>query len=160
MYHRKVTVRASNGTPREYLRLQESYRVRLPDSSSKHRQRVICSLGRVDLVASHAVRPYELLTGQHPNANSAKADSRDAWDWGPLLVLHALRDDHLRLDCILRRLAHGPRDLAERKLVVTNGAERARKVLRALKIKKKPPPGVQSEASETATGPDVVTIRK
>lgn len=48
----------------------------------------------------------------------------------------------------------------KRKRVVTNGSERARKVLRALKIKKKPPPGVQSEAGETARGPDVVTIRK
>ena len=48
----------------------------------------------------------------------------------------------------------------ERKRVVTQASERARKVLKALKIKKKPPPGVPSMASETARGPDVVTIRK
>ena len=32
VYVRRVAVRASDGTPREYLQLQESYRQHLPDS--------------------------------------------------------------------------------------------------------------------------------
>ena len=52
------------------------------------------------------------------------------------------------------------RQQRERKRVVTQASERARKVLKALKIKKKPRPGVPSMASETEKGPDVVTIRK
>lgn len=119
MYLRKVTVRASDGTPREYLRLQESYRERLPEGGSKHRQRVICSLGRVDLLQPHAARLYQLLTGARPDGAAPKDDAVDAWDWGPLLVLRALWDDHLQLDRILCRLGHGSRDpgghdLAER----------------------------------------------
>ena len=47
-----------------YLRLQKSYRQRQPDGSSKHRQRVICSLESVDLLKPHVGRLYELLTGQ------------------------------------------------------------------------------------------------
>ena len=48
----------------------------------------------------------------------------------------------------------------ERKRIVTNGSERARKVLKALKIRRKPPPGAPTEANGTAESPDVVTIRK
>ena len=44
----------------------------------------------------------------------------DAWDWGTLLVLRALWDDHLQLDRIPRRLGRGPRDPGGREL-----AERA-----------------------------------
>ena len=119
MFLRKVTVRASDGTPRQYLRLQESYRQRQPDGTSKHRQRVICSLGRVDLLQPHAARLYELLTGQRPTAKQHPKDgSVQAWDWGALLVLRTLWDE-LHLDRILRRLGKSPRDpgghdLAER----------------------------------------------
>ena len=121
MYARKVTVRASDGTPRQYLRIQESYRVPLPGGGrSQPRQRVLANLGRVDLLAPHAKRLYQLLTGELPDAKAARDDSMDAWDWGPLLVLRALWDDHLQLDRILRRLGRGPRDPGGREL-----AERA-----------------------------------
>ena len=119
MYLRKVTVRVPDGTPREYLRLQDSYRQRQPDGSSKHRQRVICSLGRVDLLKPHAARLYELLSGQRPSdAKNLKDGSMQAWDWDALLVLRTLWDD-LHLDRILRRLGKslrdpGGHDLAER----------------------------------------------
>ena len=77
--------------PRKYLRLQASYRQCLPDSGSKHRQRVICSLGRLDLLKPHPTRPNELLTGQHPtDARPLKDGSMQAWDWRALLVLRTL----------------------------------------------------------------------
>ena len=140
---------------------QESYRVRLPDGSSKHRQRVICSLGRVDLLASHAARLYELLTGQRPDAQAAQDDSMDRTlerrlkEAGVDLAANAALGALQTIRVVDFETVGG-----ERKRVVTNGSERARKVLRALKIKKKPPPGVKSAEGETARGPDVVTIRK
>lgn len=120
MYLRTVTVRAADGTPRQYLRLQETYREPTPTGGSRHRQRVLANLGRVDLLRPHAARLYELLTGERPaSAPAIPPDTVQAWDWGPLLVLRALWDDHLHLDRILRRLGRGPRDptgrgLAER----------------------------------------------
>ena len=158
MYLRKVTVRASDGTPREYLRLQESFREPLPDGGSKHRQRVICSFGRVDLLASHAARFYELLTGQRPDAQAANDDSMDR------TLERRLKEAGVDLSAnaalgALQSIRVVDFETVAGERVVTNGLERERKVLRARKIKKKPP-GVKSEAGETARSPDVVTIRK
>ena len=47
-----------------------------------------------------------------------------------------------------------------RQRVVTKGSELAQKVLKALKIRRKPPPRAPHEASETAKSSDVVIIRK
>ena len=44
--------------------------------------------------------------------------------------------------------------------VVTKGSEVAQKLLRALKMRRKPPPRAPEEASETTKSSDVVTIRK
>lgn len=124
MYLRKVQVRASNGTHYEYLRLQENYRKRLPSGKFVHRQRVVCSLGRADLLEPHAARLYELLTGQPPaQPQAVNDDSVQAWGWGPLLVLRALWERHLELDRHLRRLGQhrqdpSGRDLAERAFVL------------------------------------------
>ena len=91
MYLRKVTVRASDGTPQEYLRLQESYRERLPDGRSRPRQRVLGNLGRVDPLQPHAARLFELLTGRRPASAPAPPEaSVQSWDWGPLLVPRTL----------------------------------------------------------------------
>ena len=119
MYLRKVQVRSSNGQTHQYLRLQETFRQRLPGGGTRHRQRVLCNLGRVDLIAPHAARLYQLLTGDKPAGTSAVGeDSVQAWGWGPLLVLRHLWEQ-LDLDRILGRLgrcAQDPqgRDLAER----------------------------------------------
>ena len=78
-------------------------------------------LGRVDLLQPHAARLFELLTGRRPASAPAPPEaSVQAWDWGPLLVLRTLWDEHLQLDRILRRLGRGPRDPAGHEL-----AERA-----------------------------------
>ena len=119
MYLRKVQVRSSNGQTHQYLRLQETFRQRLPGGGTRHRQRVLCNLGRVDLIAPHAARLYQLLTGDKPAGTSAVGEnSVQAWGWGPLLVLRHLWEQ-LDLDRILGRLgrcAQDPqgRDLAER----------------------------------------------
>ena len=47
-----------------------------------------------------------------------------------------------------------------RQRVVTKGSEFAQKVLKALKIWRKPPPEALDEARETTKGSNVVTFRK
>ena len=83
VYLRIGTVHTSDSTPREHLRLQESDRQRLPDGGSRHRHRVTCNLGRVDLLKPQATRLYALLTGQRPtDSKSRQDDSMQAWAWG------------------------------------------------------------------------------
>ena len=123
MYLRKVQVRSSNGQTHQYLRLQETFRQRLPGGGTRHRQRVLCNLGRVDLIAPHAARLYELLTGEKPSGQaSLQPDKVEAWGWGPVLVLRHLWEA-LDLDRSLRRLGRSRqdpegRDLAERAFVL------------------------------------------
>ena len=120
MYLRKVQVRSSNGATREYLRLQETFRERQPGGGTRHRQRVLGNLGRVDLLAPHAARLYELLTDQPPaGAPEPREDSVQAWGWGPLLVARQLWET-LHLDRSLRQLGRCARDPQGREL-----AERA-----------------------------------
>src|ERR1700741_3801720 len=113
------TVRASGckGIQHEYLRLVEGYRV-----GGKNKQRVICNLGRTDLLAPHLDALIRILGGEpRPHAQSSEPEAVEAWDWGPMLIAQQLWRE-LGLETILDRLSGGSRAgggaLAERALVL------------------------------------------
>jgi hypothetical protein len=82
------TVRASGGKgiQHEYLRLVEGYR-----AGGKNKQRVICNLGRTDLLAPHLDALIRVLGGEpRPHVQSSEPEAVEAWDWGPMLVAQQL----------------------------------------------------------------------
>src|SRR2546429_309826 len=94
MYLRTTKVKRPDGTVDEYIRLVESY---WNDGSPRHR--VICNLGRKDLLAPHAEALLQLLKGEEKNkvhnqgaaAQQAAARAREGppvaavvWDAGPV----------------------------------------------------------------------------
>lgn len=82
MYLRTTKVRRPNGKVDEYIRLVESYW-----NNGSPRHRVVCNLGRKDLLAPHAEALLRLLTGEEkPKAKSTDPDATDSSDWGPMLV--------------------------------------------------------------------------
>ena len=77
MYLRTTKVRRPDGTVDEYIRLVESY---WNDGSPRHR--VICNLGRKDLLAPHAEALLQLLKGEEKNkVHNQEAVAMGAWDW-------------------------------------------------------------------------------
>jgi transposase len=78
MYIRTTKVRRADGHVDEYIRLVESH---WNNGCPNHR--VICNLGRKDLLAPHAEALLKILTGK-PVGTEASAIG--AWDWGPMLV--------------------------------------------------------------------------
>ena len=82
MYLRITKVKRDNGRVDEYIRLVESY---WNNGCPKHR--VICNLGRKDLLAPHAEALLRILTGK---TLTREASAIDAWDWGPMLVARHL----------------------------------------------------------------------
>jgi transposase len=122
MFLRTVKAAGGKGVQHEYVRLVEAYR-----ENGKNKQRVVCHLGRKDLLAAHLDALVRLLRGQpragaRPTASEVRATG--AWDWGPMLVARTLWRD-LGLATILDRLGGRSRDdgvaLSERALVlVTN----------------------------------------
>src|SRR5712691_5286848 len=122
MFLRTVKAAGGKGVQHEYLRLVEAYR-----ENGKNKQRVVCHLGRKDLLAAHLDALIRLLGGQpragaRPTAGEVRATG--AWDWGPMLVARTLWRE-LGLATILDRLGGRSRDdgvaLSERALVlVTN----------------------------------------
>jgi transposase len=82
MYLRTTKVKRVDGRVDEYIRLVESY---WNDGSPRHR--VVCSLGRKDLLAPHAEALLRILKGEEkPKRKSKEADAIGAWDWGSMLV--------------------------------------------------------------------------
>jgi transposase len=82
MYLRTTKVKRSDGHVDEYLRLVESV---WNNGCPSHR--IICNLGRKDLLAPHADALLRILKGEketRPRDSSASAIG--AWDWGPMLV--------------------------------------------------------------------------
>ena len=78
MYLRTTKVKRADGRVDEYIRLVESY---WNEGSPRHR--VICNLGRKDLLAPHAEALLQILTGeQKPKRKSKDVDAVGAWDWG------------------------------------------------------------------------------
>ena len=120
MFLRTVKAAGGKGVQHEYVRLVESYR-----DNGRNKQRVVCNLGRNDLLAAHLDSLIRLLEGQ-PRASSAAGDVRamGAWDFGPMLVARTLWRE-LGLETILDRLWRPSRQdglaLSDRALVlVTN----------------------------------------
>ena len=81
MYLRTTKVKRSDGRIDEYIRLVESYW-----NNGSPRHRIVCNLGRKELLAPHAEALLRLLTGERPPTLKIKADAVGAWDWGPMLV--------------------------------------------------------------------------
>lgn len=122
MFLRTVKAAGGKGVQHEYVRLVESYR-----DHGQSKQRVVCNLGRKDLLATHLDALMRLLRGE-PSADArgrvGQVQGADAWDWGPVLVARSVWRE-LGLEAILDRLGgRGPADgvaLADRALVlVTN----------------------------------------
>ena len=99
MFLRTVKAAGGKGVQHEYVRLVESYR-----DNGINKQRVVCNLGRKDLLAAHLDSLIRLLQGQ-PRASALAGDVRatGAWDWGPMLVARTLWRE-LGLETILDRL--------------------------------------------------------
>jgi hypothetical protein len=119
MFLRTVKAAGGKGVQHEYVRLVETYRA---DGTTK--QRVVCNLGRKDLLASHLDALIRLLRGETAPAGrlaTGPVQATGAWDWGPMLVARTLWRD-LGLDALLT--AQGGRSradgvaLAERALVL------------------------------------------
>jgi transposase len=82
MYLRTTKVKRSDGHVDEYIRLVECYW-----NNGTPRHRVICNLGRKELLAPHADALLRLLKGEpKPALDDTLGVAIGAWDWGPLLV--------------------------------------------------------------------------
>jgi len=122
MFLRTVKAAGGKGVQHEYVRLVEAYR-----EHGKNKQRVVCHLGRKDLLAAHLDSLVRLLHGQPrggAGTTAGEVRATGAWDWGPMLVARTLWRE-LGLATILDRLGGRSRDdgvaLSERALVlVTN----------------------------------------
>jgi hypothetical protein len=119
MYLHTVKVRGKEGTVYAYVRLVESYR-----ENGTNKQRVLCNLGRTDVLAPHVEALVQLLTHenapQHPRG-AEESEPVQAWDGGPMLVARTLWEE-LGLYTILDRLGGRRRTagapLADRALVL------------------------------------------
>jgi transposase len=119
MFLRIVRAAGGQGVQHEYVRLVEAYR-----DAGKTKHRVVCNLGRKDVLAEHLDALIRLVRGdKQTNATGRVGDVRalDAWDWGPMLVAQSLWRQ-LGLERILDALGgRGPGDghrLADRALVL------------------------------------------
>jgi uncharacterized coiled-coil protein SlyX len=118
MFLRIVRAAGGQGVQHEYVRLVEAYR---EDGKTKHR--VVCNLGRKDVLAEHLDALVRLVRGEKQTSKTNAGDVRalDAWDWGPMLVARSLWRE-LGLERIFDALGgRGRRDghrLADRALVL------------------------------------------
>jgi transposase len=108
MYLRTTKVKRASGRVDEYIRLVESYW-----NQGSPRHRIICNLGRKDLLQPHAEALLRLLKGQE-RADDVEAQAIGAWDWGPFLVVQHLWRE-LGLEAILDRIASAE-ELSDRAL--------------------------------------------
>jgi len=119
MFLRTTKVKRSDGTVDEYIRLVESYW-----NNGRPRHRVLCNLGRKELLAPHAEALLRLLQGEEKTkAAQPEAAAVGAWDWGVMLVARHFWKE-LELQAIIDSLAKNRgagRELADRALaLVTN----------------------------------------
>ena len=120
MFLRTVKVAGGAGVQHEYVRLVEAYR-----EHGKNKQRIVCNLGRKDLLAAHLDALIRLLRGEPrpgERVRVGQVHATGAWDWGPMLVARTLWRD-LGLEAILdQQGGRGRPDglaLADRALVET-----------------------------------------
>jgi hypothetical protein len=119
MFLRTTKVKRPDGKVDEYIRLVES-----DWNEGSPRHRVLCNLGRKELLAPHAEALLRLLQGKEKNkVTNQEATAVGAWDWGVMLVARHFWKE-LELQGIIDSLAknHGMgRELADRALaLVTN----------------------------------------
>ncbi len=82
MFLRTTKVKRPDGKVDEYIRLVES-----DWNNGSPRHRVICNLGRKELLAPHADALLRLLRGEEKvKATNREAAAVGAWDWGVMLV--------------------------------------------------------------------------
>ena len=119
MFLRIVKAQGGQGVQHEYVRLVEAYR-----EHGKNKQRVVCNLGRKDLLAAHLDGLIRLLRGERAGAAPLRVgavQATGAWDWGPVLVARTLWRE-LGVDASLAppggRGRPAGRPLAERALVL------------------------------------------
>ena len=101
MFLRTTRVKRPDGRVDEYIRLVESYW-----NQGRPRHRIVCNLGRKDVLAPHAEALLGLLQGKPP-VGLPEAQAVGAWDWGPLLVARSLWRE-LGLEAILDRIGPDP----------------------------------------------------
>jgi transposase len=118
MYLRTTKVKRPDGRVDEYIRLVESYW-----NQGSPRHRIVCNLGRKELLAPHAEALLELLKGERRPKWKRQAEAVGAWDWGPMLVARHFWQE-LGLPAIIDGLVGGSGDrgaCADRALaLVTN----------------------------------------
>jgi transposase len=119
MFLRIVKARGGHGVQHEYVRLVEAYR-----EHGKNKQRVVCNVGRKDLLAAHLDGLIRLLRGEARRSvpgHAGEVHATGAWDWGPMLVARTLWRQ-LGLDTLLGqpggRGRPAERPLSERALVL------------------------------------------
>jgi len=119
MFLRTVKAAGGQGVQHEYVRLVEAYR-----EHGRTKQRVVCNLGRKDVLATHLDALVRLLQGERaasPRLRVGEVQAAGAWDWGPMLVARTLWRE-LGLEAILdQQGGRGPADgraLADRALVL------------------------------------------
>jgi len=88
MYLRTTKVKRHDGHVDEYIRLVESY---WNDGSPRHR--VVCNLGRKDLLAPHIDALARLIKGETAPQERIGVSAVGAWDWGVLLVARHFWED-------------------------------------------------------------------
>ncbi|HEX8896341.1 MAG TPA: IS1634 family transposase, partial [Terriglobales bacterium] len=119
MFLRITKVKRSDGTVDEYIRLVES-----DWNAGRPRHRVICNLGRKEVLAPHADALLRLLQGKTKSeAVKPEASAVGAWDWGVMLVARHFWQQ-LGIEEIIDSLGKKPgmgQELADRALaLVTN----------------------------------------
>jgi transposase len=113
MYLRTTKVKRPDGHSDEYIRLVESY---WNDGSPRHR--VVCNLGRKDLLAPHIDALARLIRGETtPDVQPADVSAVGAWDWGVLLVARHFWEQ-LGLQAILDSAPKGGVELSDRALAL------------------------------------------
>ena len=114
MYLRTTKVKRPGGKIDEYIRLVES---EWNDGSPRHR--VICNLGRKELLAPHADALLRILKGEErPQRNGGAAEAVGAWDWGVMLVARHFWKE-LHVERILDSTREGE-ELADRALALVS----------------------------------------
>jgi transposase len=115
MYLRTTKVKRADGHVDEYIRLVESY---WNDGSPRHR--VVCNLGRKDLLAPHIDALARLLKGEEkPTVEAGNPSAIGAWDWGGMLVARHFWEQlglQAMLDSVQKGGVHG--DLSDRALAL------------------------------------------
>ena len=119
MYLRTTRVKRPDGKVDEYIRLVESYW-----NNGSPRHRILCNLGRKELLAPHAEALLRILKGEEKSkAANREAVAVGAWDWGVMRVARHFWQE-LELEAIIDSLAKNRGsggDLADRALaLVTN----------------------------------------